>query len=201
MTDTQKASVVSALNRGEIIAYPTDTIYGLGVDIYNEDAVAKLTGLKGRDRDKPVSVLFADVERLLIEFPQLNAWQSAVVRRLLPGRITLILPVPAHQRFSPLFVSEGYVGARVVDLPVLNEILVRFGKPISTTSINPGGAPPALNAAQINRYFANRIAIILDNGQAGKQASTILKIRDHSYEILRSGSVSPEEIERILSTL
>ena len=201
MTDAQKASVVSALERGEIIAYPTDTIYGLGVDISNENAIEKLIGLKGRDRDKPVSVLFADVERLLIEFPQLNAWQSAVVRSLFPGRITLILPVPAHHRFHPLFVKGGDIGVRVVDSPALNEILVRFGKPISTTSINPGGAPPAMNVAEINRYFNNRLAIILDDGPAKKQASTILKIRDHSYEILRSGSVSPEEIERILSTL
>ena len=201
MTDTQKASVVSALERGEIIAYPTDTIYGLGVNIYNESAIEKLIGLKGRDRDKPVSVLFADVERLLIEFSYLNSWQTAVVRRLLPGRITLILPVPAHHCFHPLFVKGGYIGVRVVDSPALNEILVRFGKPISTTSINPGGAPPAMNVAEINRYFNNRLAIILDDGPAKKQASTILKIRDHSYEILRSGSVSPEEIERILSTL
>ena len=195
ITDKEKEKVINALKSGKIIAYPTDTIYGLGVDIYNSQAVQKLVDIKGRFLHKPISILFSDVYLALKCFNHLAAYQKEFVKRLLPGQVTLLLPVVNKDQFPPEFVREGYIGIRVVKLDSLNRILSMYPHPISTTSVNPSGKIPATNAQEIISYFGDHISIILDNGPLQALSSTVIKVCDSEYEILRQGIVTFEEIE------
>ncbi|MBL7135608.1 MAG: threonylcarbamoyl-AMP synthase [Candidatus Marinimicrobia bacterium] len=195
VSENDKEEISNTLKSGEIIAYPTDTIYGLGVDIYNSQAVQKLVNIKGRFLHKPISILFSDVYLALKCFNHLAAYQKEFIKRLLPGQVTLLLPVVNKDQFPPEFVREGYIGIRVVKLDYLNRILSMYPHPISTTSVNPSGKIPATNAQEIISYFGGHISIILDNGPLQALSSTVIKVYDSEYEILRQGMVTFEEIE------
>ncbi len=200
ITEREKEKVINALKSGEIIAYPTDTIYGLGVDVYNSCAVQKLIELKGRDYQKPISILYPDVYLALRDFGNLNSYQREFVKRLLPGQVTLILPISDKNQFPSEFVKGGYIGIRVIKLDAINKILSKYPNPISTTSVNPSGKPPATNLQEILSYFDDHISIILDNGPSKVLSSTVIKVCDSRYEILRQGIVTFEQIEEKVST-
>jgi len=200
ITEKEKERVINALKSGEIIAYPTDTIYGLGVDIYNSFAVQKLIELKGRDYQKPISILYPNVSMALRDFTNLNFYQREFLKRLLPGQVTLILPIGDKNQFPSEFVKEGYIGIRVVKFDSLNRILSKYPNPISTTSVNPSGKIPAANVQEILSYFNEHISITLDNGPLQVLFSTVIKVYDSRYEILRQGIVPFEQIEKKVST-
>jgi L-threonylcarbamoyladenylate synthase len=190
-------AVCQVLQEGKILAYPTDTIYGLGVDIFNPEAVAALIRLKGRALNKPMSILFATPDRAITEFSHLNSYQIAFIRIFLPGPVTLVLPVRDSEQFPDAFVQDGWVGIRIVNLENLNRILYAYERPIATTSANPTGKIPAINAAMIAEYFVNDVAIILDNGpRAFNLPSTVIKVFDATYQIIRPGRLCSEEIAR-----
>ncbi|MGC9363949.1 MAG: L-threonylcarbamoyladenylate synthase [Fidelibacterota bacterium] len=198
-TDTQRQELFRTLEKGEIIAYPTDTLYGLGVDIYQPLGVERLLALKGRLSDKPFSILYPNCKSLLADFDHLNDFQLRVVNRLLPGRVTLLLPVKSPNQFPAPFVSNGYIGVRVVDLPALNRLLAGYPHPISTTSVNPAGAKPACSVAEIRSYFPDQIKVVIDNGKAATSpGSTLLKLYTERWEILREGEVSAVRINQML---
>jgi len=185
-TESDRIEIYDALQGGQVIAYPTDTIYGLGVDVFNSRAVAALLRMKGRDSRKPVSILYAGVERLLKDFAHLNDFQKSAAKALLPGSVTLILPVKFDEWLPAPFVRDGYTGVRVVDLPALNALLAGYPHPISTTSINPAAAKPAASVTEIHNYFPDEISHIIDNGsRENSRASTIIKLYPDSWEIIR----------------
>ncbi|MBL7067921.1 MAG: threonylcarbamoyl-AMP synthase [Candidatus Marinimicrobia bacterium] len=196
-----KAQIYDALQSGEIIAYPTDTIYGLGVDVFNPKGIIKLFHLKERESTKPVSILYSNVNRVLTDFQNLNEYQQRAVRSLMPGKVTLLLPAPSTKRFPVSLIRNGYVGVRVADLPALNNLMDDYPHPISTTSINPAGLPPAKNVQEILDYFGSELAVAIDNGKTdGARSSTVIKLYDDSWEILREGTVSRSQVEISLST-
>jgi len=195
-----KAQIYNALQSGKIIAYPTDTIYGLGVDVYNSQGIDNLFHLKGRDSNKPVSILYSNVNRVLADFQNLNEYQQLAVRSLMPGKVTLLLPASSKKRFPDTFIQESYIGVRVIDLPALNNLMDDYPHPISTTSINPAGLPPAKNVREILDYFGSELTVVIDNGKADStRSSTVIKLYDDSWEILREGAISQLQIEISLS--
>jgi L-threonylcarbamoyladenylate synthase len=188
--------ILSTLRNGEVIAYPTDTIYGLGIDIFNQDAVKKLFEIKERILGNPVSILYPSISRALSEFNNLNPFQKSVVENLLPGKITLLLPVKSATQFPKEFVKDDFVGIRVIDNAPLNNLLIGYESPISSTSVNPSGQQPARNADEIISYFGEKVSIIIDNGPSKFiEPSTILKVCENSCEIARYGTISNAEIE------
>lgn len=196
MFSDEKYKVVKALQAGAVIVYPTDTIYGLGVDAFNVKAVRNLLDLKGRPAGKPVSVLYADVTAVLRDFTHLNDYQQKAVQTLLPGKITLILPTDPHSQFPKAIAADNTLGVRVIDLEPLNCILRQFPHPITTTSVNPAGQPPARSVAEILSYFGDQISLILACDKATDSVpSTLVKVGGKSLEIVRPGAVTAAEIE------
>ncbi|HPC35751.1 MAG TPA: L-threonylcarbamoyladenylate synthase [Candidatus Marinimicrobia bacterium] len=201
-TNVDYQKVLTTLQSGAIIAYPTDTIYGLGVDAFQPQAVRKLLQLKGRTSGKPVSVLYADVTSLLSDFKYLNDYQQRVVRTLLPGKITLILPIGPDSFFPEEITIDGTVGVRVITLEPMNRILRQYPHPITTTSVNPADAPPARSIAEIISYFDDQISLILEYEIATDSLpSTLVKVGESKLEIIRFGAVSPAEIEEKMRKL
>lgn len=179
-----------------MIGYPTDTIFGLAVDVFNHQAGDKLFQIKNRDPKNPVSVLYSSKKQVYNHFPNLNEFQKRIIEKLLPGQVTLLLPLPENHELPPYFHKDGFTGVRLIDHKAMNNILANYENPISTTSINPSGEKPANSIKEILNYFNDQIEIII-NDEISPQAepSTILKVGRKNYTILRQGAVAKDEIK------
>jgi len=190
---------VQALHGGEIILYPTDTIYGLGVDATDKDAVAALRDLKGRDERNPILIMLPSIDAIE-EYAEMNddAWRLA--EAFLPGPLTLVLPAKKSVSYDLTF--NRTIGIRVPNDPFCLALAEAFGKPITSTSANRSGQETRGTVSEILGQFgfhAESIALAIDSGEKkGGKPSTIVSCTDAGRVILREGSISRSEIERTL---
>jgi L-threonylcarbamoyladenylate synthase len=182
----QIAAGLDALRRGEVIAFPTETFYGLGADALDERALERLRALKGRGVEKAISVLVtaAMLDRVVAEVPPRA---RALMDAHWPGPLTLALP--ARPGLPEGLVSDGCVAVRWSPHPVAQALVEGLGRPLTATSANPAGAPPPRDAAGVRAYFADR-CLVVDGGQTpGGAPSTLVRVRGEVVEVLRSGAV------------
>lgn len=177
---------VVALRRGEIVAYPTETFYGLAVDAFDELALARLRELKGRG-EKAFSVLVVGAEMLerLCEPPSPAA--RALMDRYWPGALTLALP--ARPGVPEALVVDGCVAVRESPHPLARALVRAFGGPVTATSANLAGEPPATTPAEVAGALAGRCAVLSGGTTPGGTASTLARVRGNRIEILRPGAV------------
>jgi tRNA threonylcarbamoyl adenosine modification protein (Sua5/YciO/YrdC/YwlC family) len=184
---------VEAIEAGEPVVLPTDTVYGLCT---KPDASAALSRLKGRDENQPIALLAADVDTLFDRIPELRD-QATLVRALLPGRLTLILPNPA-QRYDWL-TGERHdaIGIRVPDLEgVAREIVERVGA-VAATSANVHGGPDPRRLDEVPEEI-RAAAVLVDGGELSGTASTVVDLTGAEPKILREGAVPAAEVlERV----
>lgn len=188
------------LSEGGVLAYPTETLYGLGVDAFRDDALEKLFVLKGRPGGIPVSVLVRDPEMMLEVVLEVPAPARALVNAFFPGPLTLVLPARPG---LPERVTAGFgkVGVRISPHPVAALLFQAFPKPITSTSANPSGLPAARTAAEVAAYFPSGLDGILDGGPApAGVGSTVVEFQGQELRILREGAISKEEIARVVSS-
>ena len=175
---------------GGVVVFPADTVYGLACDPSNEDAVARLYSLKGRPPDKPAAVMFFDRVQALSAVPELTARTRALMARLLPGAVTLL--VPSH-RF-PLAGGAGTLGLRVPDIPPLG------AAPVLQSSANVAGGPDARRLEDVPEAIRRGADLVLDGGELPGTPSTVVDLR--AYErggeplVARPGAV-PEAVVRL----
>ena len=181
------AAAVQALRRGEVIAYPTETFYGLGVDACDEAALARLAALKGLGADRAISVLV--VGRPMLDL--LCAPPSATACRLMdahwPGPLTLALP--ARAGLPPALVADGCVAVRESPHPVARALVAGLGRPLTTTSANRTGQPPATTAAAVRASFPAGCHVVEGGATAGGAPSTLVRVRGEVVEVLRQGAI------------
>ncbi len=181
------AQAVAVLERGEVLIYPTETFYGLGVDALDEVALARLGALKGRGADKAISVLVsgpAMLDGLCAEIPDL-------ARRLMaahwPGPLTLALP--ARAGLPAALISDGCVAVRQSPHPLARQLVSRFGRPVTATSANRAGEPATTTAQAAFAAFDGQ-CVALDGGATpGGAPSTLVRVRGDNLEILRPGAL------------
>ena len=192
------ARVASALRRGRVVAYPTETLYGLGVDPFREEALERLYVLKGRPAAIPISILVKDVAMLREVAHDLPKPAMRLVAAFLPGPLTLVL------RARPglperLTSGTGKIGIRISAHPFMRHLFSRYTAPITTTSANPTGRPDARDAKEILAYFPEGIDCILDAGPViGTLASTVVDGTGEEPVILREGAITEDEIAQAL---
>ena len=192
------ARAASALFQGRVVAYPTETLYGLGVDPFHEEALERLYQLKGRLATRPVSILVRDVAMLYEVAHGLPKSAVRLIEAFLPGPLTLVLPARPHlpQRLT---AGTGKVGVRISAHPLIGHLFSRYPAPITTTSANPAGAPNARDARGILSYFPQGIDCILDTGPVPAGiGSTVVEVTGEAPTILREGTISEEEISGAL---
>ena len=181
---------------GKLIVYPTDTVYGIGADIYNQAAVKSLYLAKNRPFDMALSVAVAD-RRMMEKVAVLNEYAEKLVDAFLPGPLTIIIQ---KQEDVPDIVTAGShkVGVRIPDHPMAVEIAKRAG-PIVATSANTHSKPDAVNVDMAVNAFGGSVSTYIDCGPSplGKP-STIIWIKDKEYEIIRQGSITEEMIKEVL---
>ena len=189
---------VAALRRGDVIVFPTETLYGLGADALNFSAVEKVFQLKGRDSNQPFPVLVSDRSMLESLVGQIVPLAEILMARFWPGPLTLVLPARPEIP-KPLVNSAGGVGVRISSQPVAQEIVKTLGRPLTATSANPSGQPGAYTVAQAQAYFSDRIEIFLDGGElASRTGSTVAAVADNKIQIIRAGEITKSELEMAL---
>ena len=188
---------VAALRAQRVVVYPTETVYGMGVDAMSPAALAELVSLKGRDAQKGLSVLVADLESagsLLAAAPPAGA--RALARVLWPGPLTLVLPA-ASSLPEALVGATGGVGLRCTTDPLASALVREFAGPITATSANPSGSAPATDAARARAYFKSDVQAYIDDGPRDSSAvSSVVEFLDGRAYLRRIGAISAEEIAR-----
>ena len=179
-------SALEVLRDGGVVAFPTETVYGLCVDPDNPEAVKRLYELKGRDAGKACAYLLGDIEDARSLSPEFPRPARRLADSFWPGPLTLVVPGTRPGR---------RVGMRLPSVPVARALARQFGRPLLQTSANVSGEPAALNAAGIMRSFGDRIDLLLDAGRAeGGTGSTVVACDGPKFEILREGAIPAAEI-------
>jgi L-threonylcarbamoyladenylate synthase len=186
---------VKILQKGGVIAFPTDTVYGLGADAFNATAVERIYEIKNRPNHRKLPLLIADVERLTTladPIPEI-AWFLA--RRFWPGGLTLVLlktdSVPAYLASGPT------IAVRVPDHPVCLAIIRYLGNPIIGTSANISGQPATLTAEEVEQQLGGKIDFVINVGKCpGGKESTVVDVTRESPIILRQGIIPSDEIDK-----
>ena len=186
---------VKILQKGGVIAFPTDTVYGLGADAFNSTAVENIYEIKNRPKHRQLPLLIADVERLMTladPIPEI-AWFLA--RRFWPGGLTLVLPKTDS---LPAYLAPGpTIAVRVPDHPVCLALIQRLGNPIIGTSANISGQPAALTANEVEQQLGEKIDFIINGGNCpGGKESTVVDVTHESLIILRQGIIPADEIDK-----
>ena len=181
-----------ALHRGEVVAFPTETFYGLGVNALDEVALARLRVLKGRSPEKAISVLVSGIEMV----DELCVRISPLARRLMrehwPGPLTLVLP--ARRGLPAPLVSKGFVAVRHSPHPTAQALVVSFGGPVTATSANRAGEAPATTPEAVEEMFDGRCRVIHGGATPGGAPSTLVRIRGERMEVLRRGVLTLPEV-------
>ena len=194
-TQAAVAQGVAVLRRGGLVAFPTDTVYGLGASIDLPAAVARVYAAKSRPREMALPVLVsetADIERLS---ERLSPAARCLIEAFLPGALTIVVPasaaVPAH-----VTAGRGTVALRIPDHPVPRALIRGLGAPIIGTSANRSGRPSPLTADEVRAQLGDRIDLVIDGGRCPGVESTIVDVTGEIPVVLRAGAISSADIER-----
>ena len=177
------------LEKGGIIAYPTESFYALGVLAADEDAVRKLFELKKRQADKPLPLIVGDMDTLLSIVKMVPDQAGELINTYWPGPLTLLFE--ANEKISLLLTGgTGKVAVRIPGESTALDLAKSLKLPITATSANLSARPPAVNAVSVIEYFGNTVDLIIDAGGApGGRPSTILDVTVTPPRILREGRV------------
>ena len=185
------------VQRGRLVVFPTDTVYGVGCDAFSPTAVQRLLDAKGRGREMPPPVLVSaktTLEALAIGIPD---WARALVDELWPGPLTLVFRQQASLQWD-LGETRGTVAVRMPDHDAALELLARTG-PLAVSSANLSGEPAATDADEAERMLGDKVEVILDAGIArGLVPSTIVDATGPEPRVLRAGAVSVAELDKLL---
>jgi L-threonylcarbamoyladenylate synthase len=188
------ARAVALLRDGQLVAFPTDTVYGVGAVIWNAQAVRRLYEVKLRPAGKAIPVLLADVADLSLVARDLSQTVLGLVERLWPGPLTVVVP-RAESVPDEVTAGGATVAVRVPDHDLARALIRAAGAPLATTSANLSGQQSPVTARQVAAQLSSRIPLVLDGGPCpGGVASTIVDLTGSKPVILRPGPLSMEEI-------
>jgi len=191
-------TAAAAIRAGRLVVLPTDTVYGLCADPEREDAAREVARLKGRAERQPIALLAGNVDRLLERVPELDA---DVLRALLPGPYTLILPNP--KRRYPWLTGDrpDAIGVRVPELPrPAADVLEQVGAVLATSANLHGGVDPR-RLEDVADEIQNSCGALVDAGELPGTPSTVLDLTGTEPRVLREGAVAAAEILRRLAAV
>jgi tRNA threonylcarbamoyl adenosine modification protein (Sua5/YciO/YrdC/YwlC family) len=203
-TDEEREAAVEAaslaIQRGDLVVLPTDTVYGLAADAFDKDSVQELLDAKGRGREMPPPVLVSAATTLDALAVRVPSWARALVEEFWPGALTLVCHSHASLQWD-LGDTRGTVAVRMPDHPVALEILERTG-PLAVSSANLTGRPAATDAGQAEEMLGEDVEVVVDSGTSpGGAASTIIDATATPGRVLRLGALSLERLNAVLEPL
>lgn len=190
------AKAIDVLMAGGLVAFPTDTIYGIGAFVFNEQAVGKIYEVKGRGPEKAIPVLAGEMSQLERITAGMNQWEMRVAEHFWPGPLTLVLP--RHPSIPNAVSSLPTIGVRIPDFLLTLDFLKLTG-PLAVSSANIIGQGGASTAAGVMNQFENKIDLILDGGVTpGGMLSTVVDCSSGEPLILREGQISHKHLLQVL---
>lgn len=185
---------IGTLQHGGVIAFPTDTVYGIGASLEHPEALRRIYDLKGRSPDKPLPILIARVSMLDQLSPDVDERLVALAEQFWPGALTIVLPAADHLP-TEVKAADNTIGVRLPNHSIPLTIAERAGGAIATTSANISGEDAAHTAAEIRDAFGSTIDVILDGGFSPQQnASTVIRVADGEIVVLREGVISEADL-------
>lgn len=197
INESELTYCTETLKNGGILIFPTETVYGIGANAFNEQAVKKIYEIKKRPDEKPLSILVGNINDITKYAIISNNIEKKIIDNFMPGPITIIL-----KRKENLFdyVSSGKdtIGVRIPDNDAILRILEESKLPIVAPSANISGKPSGIIMSEILKDFNNKVDVCIDGGKAKlSEPSTIVQVIDDKPVILRQGKITLEEIERV----
>jgi L-threonylcarbamoyladenylate synthase len=188
-------SAVKVLKQGGVIAYPTETFYGLGCDATRPEAVQKLFELKGRSADNPIPVLIHSRETLLYWVRDVPAGAETLMDKYWPGPLTLIFWAKGGLP-TELLAGTGKIALRISSHPLARSLTQDLGLPLTTTSANRSGSLPARSVEEVRVYFQNIEGVVDGGVLPPSKGSTILDATVDPPKILREGEISRKTLSK-----
>ena len=183
---------VDVLKRGGVVAFPTDTVYGLGVLASMSVSIERLYTIKGRDHTKAIAVLIANTDQINQIVAHADEKILKLARRFWPGPLTMVLT--KHKDLPDKLSADETIGVRVPDHPVALKLLEEAG-PLAVTSANLSGGENALTGDEVMKQLSGRIHLLLDGGETpGGVPSTVVDLTGNLPKLLRSGPIGEGEI-------
>lgn len=180
------SQVVALLQRGGVICYPTDTMYGVGCDIFNQKAVKRIHQLKKRPKQKPFSFMCSSLKNIS-HYAHVGNTAYRLMRKNLPGPYTMVLP---GSKVVPkiMLTKQKTVGIRVPDNPICLAIIEELGNPLLNTSAQvEDQEEPVIDGLDVNALFGKQVDLIIDGGEVYPDPSTVISLVSDQPEILRPG--------------
>ena len=191
------SAAIATLEQGDVIVFPTETLYGLGADALNPTAVEKVYRLKGRDAANPIPVLVANRDMLAALVAEVPPLAERLIDQFWPGPLTLVLP-GRKELPRPLLNSAGGVGVRISSQAIASKLVKELGRPLTATSANLSGRAPARTVEEAKKYFDAEINVFVDGGElTSKTGSTVAEVSGDVIKIIRQGEVGKSELQRV----
>jgi L-threonylcarbamoyladenylate synthase len=184
---------------GGVIAFRTDTFYGLGADPFNHAAVARIRELKGREDNKPILLLISDVDQVERLISARSDGFNIAARKFWPGPLTIVGTAVAALP-EEITSGTGTVGVRLPADQSVRELVRDCGGALTATSANPSGSEPARSAEDVAGYFPVGLDLIVDGGEVtATEPSTVLDVSSSPPRVVREGAISRNVIERLFA--
>lgn len=188
-------NAAETINRGGVIAFRTDTFYGLGADPFNVDAIGKIKDLKGREDGKPILIVISDRDQVDRFISGQNRTFGLLAERLWPGPLTLIGSAAANVP-AAITAGSGTVGVRLPDDDQVRALVRTCGGALTATSANPANQQPAKTAAEVRNYFGDTVDLIVDGGTARTDSpSTVVDVCQAEPRLIREGAIAWAEVQ------
>lgn len=197
---SQIAKAVEILKAGGVIAYPTETFYGLGVDGSNDEAIKKIFRIKGRNFKNPVSIIIGDGKDLIQSVEEIPEYSYKLIKNFWPGALTIVFK--ASSTVSPLLTAgTGRIGIRISSHPIAAALANALSRPITATSANLSGSEECTTAEEIIQSIGSGIDAVIDGGPTpGIAGSTLIDVSVFPPVILREGIIPASFIQRVMQS-
>jgi L-threonylcarbamoyladenylate synthase len=181
-------TVAEVINKGGVIIYPTETLYGLGVNPLDPKAMKRLYALKGREKAKPIPFLIKDQEMLETLVEDIPPIGRQLMEHYWPGALTLIFRAK-EELPAPLRGRSGTIGLRISSHPIARGIVATVDAPLTSTSANPAGEGDLTDIQSIAQAFGDQVDLIVDGGQVGGLGSTVVDLTVTPPQVVREGMI------------
>jgi L-threonylcarbamoyladenylate synthase len=194
--EAERERAAIAIASGAVVAFRTDTFYGLGADPFNRDALEAIKNLKGREAGKPILVVVSDEAQAKRFLAGASDIFNYVCARHWPGPLTVVVRAAAEVP-DELTAGTGTIGVRLPDDESVRAFVRACGGALTATSANLSGEPPARTAEEVARSFPTGLDLIIDGGEArGGQPSTVLDLSEERPRLIREGALSKLELQK-----
>lgn len=189
------------LQKGGVIGYPTETVYGIGSNIFAGSAVDRIYALKNRDQSKAMIIIAADIIQIGDLVEEIPESAERLMENFWPGPLTLVFKASQEMRESTFHRTQT-IAIRIPDCTICLALLKSCGFPLISTSANHSGEPPATSAAQVQMLFGDQLDLIIDGSETlSTTPSTVVDVTRLPVRVLREGAISRLEIDTVLETM